>query len=238
MVETGVIRRPVRWRLRGAAGQSFGAFTGPTVRLELVGQANDYVAKGLSGGTVVVRPDDELLDGASELAIVGNTCLYGATAGRLHVVGRAGMRFAVRNSGASAVVEGVGAHACEYMTGGAVVVLGPVGRNLCAGMTGGRLYLWDGDGARVGALDRGSAAAVRLGSVMHEREDGPDRVDELRELLESHRAAGSRLARRLLENKARLGDEFWLVEPVTAAEPIAAARVIPAAPRTPALQGA
>jgi glutamate synthase (NADPH) large chain len=122
------------------------------------------------------------------------------------------MRFAVRNSGANAVVEGVGAHACEYMTGGAVVILGPVGRNLCAGMTGGRVYLWDPDGSQVDALDRASAGAVRLASVMTERDDGADRVDELRTLLEDHRAAGSLLARRLLEDKARLGDEFWLIE--------------------------
>ncbi|HUG48971.1 MAG TPA: glutamate synthase subunit alpha, partial [Candidatus Limnocylindria bacterium] len=216
LIEMGAVRRRVRWRLEGAAGQSFGAFCGPMVALELVGQANDYVGKGLSGGVVVVRPEEELLDRASELAIAGNTCLYGATGGRLHVVGRAGMRFAVRNSGAMAVVEGVGAHACEYMTGGAVAILGPVGRNLCAGMTGGRVYLWDPNGTRVSGLDGASAAAVRLATVVGEREHGAERVDELRALLEDHRAAGSLLARRLLENKARLGDEFWLIEPVTA----------------------
>jgi glutamate synthase (ferredoxin) len=214
LIEVGAVRRPVSWRLEGAAGQSFGAFAGESVNLELVGQANDYVGKGLSGGVVVVRPESDLLDRASELAIAGNTCLYGATGGRLHVVGRAGMRFAVRNSGASAVVEGVGAHACEYMTGGAVVVLGPVGRNLCAGMTGGRLYLWDAAGERVDAIDRASVGAMRLAAVMTERVDGADRVDELRSLLEEHRAAGSLLARRLLERRGRLGEEFWLVEPV------------------------
>jgi len=214
MVETGAVRRRVSWRLEGAAGQSFGAFAGPSVNLELVGQANDYVGKGLSGGVVVLRPEDELLGRAPELAIAGNTCLYGATGGRLHVVGRAGMRFAVRNSGAMAVVEGVGAHACEYMTGGAVAILGPVGRNLCAGMTGGRLYLWDVTGERVEAVDRGSVGAIRLAAVMTERADGADRVDELRWLLEEHRSAGSLLARRLLERRGRLGEEFWLVEPV------------------------
>ncbi|MDQ3937849.1 MAG: glutamate synthase large subunit [Chloroflexota bacterium] len=229
LAEVGVIRRPVRWRLEGSAGQSFGCFAGPLVELELVGQANDYVGKGLSGGVVVVRPEDELLERASELAIAGNTCLYGATGGRLHVVGRAGMRFAVRNSGAQAVVEGLGAHGCEYMTGGIVVILGPTGRNLCAGMSGGRVYLWDPEGVHVGGLDRASARAIRLSAAMLEHPDGADRVDELRGLLEDHRAAGSLLARRLLQRKARLGDEFWLVEP--AATPIAAPSAPVPAPR-------
>jgi glutamate synthase domain-containing protein 3 len=230
-----VVRRPVRWLLEGSAGQSFGAFAGPLVSLELVGQANDYVGKGLSGGVVIVRPEDELLERAGELAIAGNTCLYGATGGRLHVVGRAGMRFAVRNSGASAVVEGVGAHACEYMTGGTVVILGPVGRNLSAGMSGGRVYIRDPDGGRVDALDSASASATatRLASVTGEREDGVDRVAELRGLLEDHRAAGSLLARRLLERKTRLGDEFWLIEPVSA--PVA---ITPVARQLPASTGA
>ena len=145
LIERARVRRPVRWRLAGAAGQSFGAFSNQDVSLELVGQANDYVGKGLSGGKVVVRPDDALLERAADLAIAGNACLYGATGGRLHLVGRAGIRFAVRNSGASAVVEGVGAHGCEYMTGGVVVILGGIGPNFGAGMTGGRAYLWDPD---------------------------------------------------------------------------------------------
>ncbi|CAN5294164.1 glutamate synthase-related protein [soil metagenome] len=233
LIEMGVVRRPVRWLLEGSAGQSFGAFAGPLVSLELVGQANDYVGKGLSGGVVIVRPEDELLERAGELAIAGNTCLYGATGGRLHVVGRAGMRFAVRNSGASAVVEGVGAHACEYMTGGTVVILGPVGRNLSAGMSGGRVYIRHPDGGRVDALDSASATATRLSSVTGEREDGPDRVAELRGLLEDHCAAGSLLARRLLERKTRLGDEFWLIEPVSA--PVA---ITPVARQLPASTGA
>jgi glutamate synthase domain-containing protein 2/glutamate synthase domain-containing protein 3 len=216
LLSLGIARRPVRWRLEGSAGQSFGAFAAPLVELDLVGQANDYVGKGLSGGTVVLRPEPELAERASELAIAGNTCLYGATGGRLHVVGRAGMRFGVRNSGAIAVVEGVGAHACEYMTGGVVAILGPVGRNLCAGMTGGRTYLWDPEGRRIAALDRNSARAVRLSTLMGLREDAADRVDELRELLEAHRDAGSLLARALLERKALLGDEIWLIEPADA----------------------
>ena len=150
LIERGIIRRPVRWTLEGSAGQSFGAFSNESVELVLIGQANDYVGKGLSGGTVILRPEASIADRAADLAIAGNTCLYGATGGRMHVVGRAGMRFAVRNSGAVAVVEGVGAHGCEYMTGGTAAILGPAGANLCAGMTGGRVYLWDPTGTRIG----------------------------------------------------------------------------------------
>src|SRR5262249_47231002 len=152
-IERGDLIGPISLGLRGAAGQSFGAFAGPRVELRLTGQANDYVAKGLSGGVVVVAPGPGLAAGANRQAIVGNTCLYGATAGRLHVVGRAGMRFAVRNSGASAVVEGLGPHGCEYMTGGTVVVLGPVGANFGAGVTGGRAFLYDPDGRPLAALE-------------------------------------------------------------------------------------
>jgi glutamate synthase domain-containing protein 2/glutamate synthase domain-containing protein 3 len=215
--ELGVVRRKVRWRLKGSAGQSFGAFVGSSVDLELAGQANDYVAKGMSGGTVVIRPEDELLDRAANLAIAGNTCLYGATGGRLHVVGMAGMRFAVRNSGANAVVEGIGAHGCEYMTGGTVVILGPVGRNLCAGMTGGRVYLWDPSGALVGNLDRTSASAARLDVAAGLT--GRGHAEALRQLLEGQRAAGSVLARSLLERRGQLGAEFWLIEPLVTAQP-------------------
>ena len=152
-IERGELRGPIRLELRGAAGQSFGAFAGPALELRLIGQANDYVGKGLSGGRLVVAPEPDLAADAARQAIAGNTCLYGATGGRLHVVGRAGMRFAVRNSGAEAVVEGLGQHGCEYMTGGVVVVLGPVGANFGAGMTGGRAYLYDPDGRHVAALD-------------------------------------------------------------------------------------
>ena len=166
----------MRWRLAGAAGQSFGAFSNQDVSLELVGQANDYVGKGLSGGTVVVRPDAALVERAAEMAIAGNACLYGATGGRLHLVGRAGIRFAVRNSGASAVVEGVGAHGCEYMTGGVVVILGGIGRNFGAGMTGGRAYLWDPAGTSIANADASSVRWTRLGAVVGEREDGPERA--------------------------------------------------------------
>jgi glutamate synthase (ferredoxin) len=217
---TGAIERrelaaPISLGLRGAAGQSFGAFAGPGVEVRLIGQANDYVGKGLSGGVVVVAPEPGLAAEPHRQAIAGNTCLYGATAGRLHVVGRAGMRFAVRNSGASAVVEGIGPHGCEYMTGGAVAVLGPVGSNFGAGMTGGRAFLYDPDGRHLAALDSRSVHGVRLSSAAVERDDGAALVEELIALLEHHRAAGSRLAGRLLVDLAGLTANTWLVEPLS-----------------------
>jgi glutamate synthase (ferredoxin) len=212
-VERGELRGPVRLDLRGAAGQSFGAFASAAIDLTLVGQANDYVGKGLSGGRLVIRPEPDLLVAAAGEAIAGNTVLYGATGGRLHLVGRAGMRFAVRNSGATAVVEGIGPHGCEYMTGGVVVVLGPVGANFGAGMTGGRAYLYDPSGRHVAALHSESVSAIRLSEVLRERVDGTDRFDEVFGLLQDHAAVGSVMAARLVLSD-RLASETWLVEPV------------------------
>ena len=136
----------IRVSLTGSAGQSFGAWLAPGVELALVGDANDYVGKGLSGGTLSVRPPDDAGFTPEESVVIGNTVLYGATAGKAYFRGLAGERFAVRNSGASAVVEGVGDHGCEYMTGGIVVVLGRTGRNFAAGMSGGIAYVLDDDG--------------------------------------------------------------------------------------------
>jgi glutamate synthase domain-containing protein 3 len=136
----------IRVSLTGSAGQSFGAWLAPGVELSLVGDANDYVGKGLSGGTLSVRPPEPAGFVPEESVVIGNTVLYGATAGKAFFRGLAGERFAVRNSGASAVVEGVGDHGCEYMTGGVAVVLGPAGRNFAAGMSGGVAYVLDGDG--------------------------------------------------------------------------------------------
>jgi glutamate synthase domain-containing protein 3 len=140
----------IRIALEGSAGQSFGAWLAPGIELTLTGEANDYAGKGLSGGTLAVRPPMESTFAAEENVIVGNTVLYGATAGRAFFRGIAGERFAVRNSGAAAVVEGVGDHACEYMTGGRVVVLGSTGRNFAAGMSGGIAYVLDQDGTFAG----------------------------------------------------------------------------------------
>jgi glutamate synthase domain-containing protein 2/glutamate synthase domain-containing protein 3 len=219
-LERGELHGPIHLELRGSAGQSFGAFAGTGVELRLIGQANDYVAKGLSGGSITVVPEPDFGASASTEAIAGNTVLYGATAGRLHLVGRAGMRFAIRNSGAEAVVEGIGPHGCEYMTGGTVVVLGPVGANFGAGMTGGRAYLYDPTGRHAVALDERSVAAIRLGTVLADRPDGQARLIELVRLLEAHRSAGSELADRLLR-EADLATMFWLVEPIAAPAPVA-----------------
>jgi glutamate synthase (NADPH/NADH) large chain len=146
----GLADDTVHIRLHGTAGQSFGAFLARGVTLELIGEANDYVGKGLSGGRITIQPAPDSPLRAEENIIVGNTVLYGAIAGECYFRGIAGERFAVRNSGASAVVEGTGDHGCEYMTGGIVVVLGATGRNFAAGMSGGIAYVFDeaGDFAR------------------------------------------------------------------------------------------
>ena len=136
----------IRVRMRGTAGQSFGAFCCEGMSLVLDGQANDYVGKGLGGGELVLRAPGRLADSPGAHVILGNVVLYGATAGFLFAAGSAGERFAIRNSGATAVVEGVGEHGCEYMTGGTVLVLGLTGRNFGAGMTGGTAYVWDPEG--------------------------------------------------------------------------------------------
>ncbi len=133
-------------RLRGSAGQSLGAFAVQGLKLEVLGDANDYVGKGLSGATIAVRPAPSSALISQNNTIIGNTCLYGATAGELYAAGQAGERFAVRNSGALAVIEGCGSNGCEYMTGGTVVVLGAVGDNFGAGFTGGMAFVLDADG--------------------------------------------------------------------------------------------
>ena len=160
--DTGLEQSPLTLRFRGTAGQSFGVWNVEGMHLELVGEANDYVGKGMAGGSITIR--SEASAPSQESALIGNTCLYGATGGTLFAAGRAGQRFAVRNSGATAVIEGAGDHACEYMTGGVVVILGDVGMNLAAGMSGGVAYLYDpqqlakhrlnGDLAEVRPLER------------------------------------------------------------------------------------
>jgi len=172
----GLPPETIRFGLRGAAGQSFGAWLAPGVELALVGEANDYVGKGLSGGVLSLRPPDDAGFAAEANVIAGNTVLYGATSGRAFFRGMAGERFAVRNSGASAVVEGIGDHGCEYMTGGRVVVLGPTGRNFAAGMSGGIAYVLDTDGLfeercnleLVGFDAIGEADAIELHGLVEE----------------------------------------------------------------------
>ncbi len=188
--------------LTGTAGQSFGAFLPRGVTLRLFGDANDYAGKGLSGGRLAIRPDQQAPFRAEDQIIAGNTLLYGATSGTLHARGRVGERFAVRNSGAVAVVEGVGDHGCEYMTGGTVVVLGPTGRNFAAGMSGGRAYVWRLDVSRV------NRELVDL--------DELDASDEktLRELIEAHRdETGSPVAAALLDDWPNAVAAFTAVVP-------------------------
>ena len=193
-------------RLRGSTGQSLGAFAVQGLRLEVFGDANDYVGKGLSGGTIVVRPLASSPIVWSENVIVGNTCLYGATAGRLFAAGRAGERFAVRNSGAVAVVEGCGDNGCEYMTGGTAVILGPVGDNFAAGMSGGMAYVWDPE-------DR-LADRLNAEMVVRQRIEVPHYAEELRSLVAEHaRGTQSPLAERLLRELDLELANFWQIVP-------------------------
>ena len=160
--ETGLPPGTIEIDFRGYAGQSFGAFTANGMRLHLVGAANDYVGKGMRGGEISIRPFPEATYDWADNHILGNTALYGATGGALFAAGRAGERFAVRNSGACGVVEGVGDNALEYMTGGVVVVLGPTGRNFAAGMTGGMAFVYDPDGTFVNHCNRELVDVDRL----------------------------------------------------------------------------
>ena len=222
-------------KLTGTAGQSFGAFLARGVSFELIGDGNDYVGKGLSGGRIVIRPADESRIVAEDSIIVGNTVLYGATEGECYFRGVAGERFAVRNSGAVAVVEGVGDHGCEYMTGGVVVVLGKTGRNFAAGMSGGIAYVLDeaGDFA-----ERCNMAMVELEPVPEEDDlleklhhhggdiDHKGRVDvqedmnahdeeRLYQLISNHfRHTGSKRARAILDDWADYRPKFRKVMPV------------------------
>ncbi len=204
--DRGLPEGTVTLRFTGSAGQSFGAWCVGGLRLILCGEANDYVGKGMAGGEIAIRPPDALLAASHRHVIVGNTVLYGATGGRLFAAGRAGERFAVRNSGAVAVVEGVGDHGCEYMTGGIVVVLGETGRNFGAGMTGGTAYVLD----EQGALERRyNPALVGLAPVMD-----PEDIAQLRELIGAHCAAtGSRRAREILHEWGRWLPLFRKVAP-------------------------
>jgi len=202
----GLPEDSVRVSLDGTAGQSFGAFLASGVTLDLTGAANDYVGKGLSGGTVAVEtPPDAGFDPA-ENTVVGNVALYGATDGECYVNGVAGERFAVRNSGAHAVVEGVGDHGCEYMTGGIVVVLGDVGRNFAAGMSGGVAYVHDPDGD---FADRCNTEMVRVSRDLSERDEAA-----VRRLVENHAArTDSERAADLLADWPAAVSEFAVVMP-------------------------
>lgn len=191
--------------LDGSAGQSFGAFLAPGVRLVLTGEANDYVGKGMSGGEIVVRPPTKHRFAPHENSIIGNTCLYGATGGRLFANGRGGERFGVRNSGAVAVVEGIGDHGAEYMTGGTIVVLGDTGKNFGAGMTGGSAYIFDLNERFVDQYNSGLVAIERL---------TPESAVTLQQLIGKHlEFTGSVRAQEILSQWEKYSKCFWKVHP-------------------------
>ena len=204
--QTGLQPGHITVRLRGSAGQSLGAFAVQGLKLEVVGDANDYVGKGLSGGTIVIRPMTSSSLATNENTIIGNTVLYGATSGRLFAAGQAGERFAVRNSGAEVVVEGCGSNGCEYMTGGTAVILGDVGENFGAGMTGGMAFVYD--------------PGNRLQSLINPETIGLHRIetdhwsDALESLVREHvTETQSRFAEQILNDWARELGHFWHVVP-------------------------
>lgn len=205
--EKGLPEHTLNVKFKGSAGQSFGAFLVPGVNFKLEGEANDYLGKGLSGGRIAVLPPVRSNFEAEKNTIAGNTLLYGATSGEVYINGRAGERFAVRNSGATAVVEGVGDHCCEYMTGGRVVVLGQTGRNFAAGMSGGVAYVWNRDGNFDYFCNMEMVELSLIEETSYRK--------ELHELIRQHYLyTGSKLARTMLDDWPRYADQFIQVVPI------------------------
>src|SRR4030095_12365436 len=197
---------PVRFKCTGTAGQSFGAFLAKGITLELEGDSNDYVGKGLSGGRVIIYPPKQATFKAEENVRIGNVALYGATSGRAFFRGRAAERFCVRNSGAKAVVEGVGDHGCEYMTGGRAVILGPTGRHFAAGMSGGIAYVWD--------PSKDFAVRCNTGTVDLDAVEEDEDIVELREMIELHRDyTNSPVAAKILDDWPTALRQFVKVMP-------------------------
>ncbi len=208
----GMRDKPVIARFRGNAGQSFGAWTAGGLHLYLEGDANDYVGKGMADGKIVLKPPREARYVARETPIMGNTCLYGATGGELYAAGRAGERFAVRNSGVTAVIEGAGDHCCEYMTGGVVVVLGRTGINFGAGFTGGLAYVLDMDRDFVDRYNHELIDILRISPEGMEHHQ-----QHLRNLISAHvRETESAWGQRLLGEFRDFAGKFWLVKPKAA----------------------
>jgi len=206
------MKNPVRLNLTGVTGQSLGVWNSPGLEIYLEGDANDYVGKGMAGGKIVLRPPEGTRFATNDAPIMGNTCLYGATKGRLFAAGTAGERFAVRNSGATAVIEGAGDHCCEYMTGGIVVSLGQVGYNFGAGMTGGFAFVLDMDRK---IMDRLNMDSVDVTHVSNEGSQAYRRL--LKDLINEHvDETGSEYAREIIENFADYRSKFWLVKSKTA----------------------
>jgi len=205
--EAGLPEHTLNVKFKGSAGQSFGAFLVPGVNFKLEGEANDYLGKGLSGGRIAVLPPVRSNFQAEKNTIAGNTLLYGATSGEVYINGRVGERFAVRNSGAIAVVEGVGDHCCEYMTGGRVVVLGATGRNFAAGMSGGVAYVWNKDGNFDYFCNMEMVELSLIEEASYRK--------ELHELIRQHYLyTGSNLARTMLDDWNRYVDEFIQIVPI------------------------
>ena len=205
--EKGLPEHTLNVKFKGSAGQSFGAFLVPGVNFKLEGEANDYLGKGLSGGRIAVLPPVRSNFEAEKNTIAGNTLLYGATSGEVYINGRAGERFAVRNSGATAVVEGVGDHCCEYMTGGRVVVLGQTGRNFAAGMSGGVAYVWNRDDNFDYFCNMEMVELSLIEEASYRK--------ELHELIRQHYLyTGSKLARTMLDDWPRYADQFIQVVPI------------------------
>jgi glutamate synthase (NADPH/NADH) large chain len=193
-------------RLRGSAGQSLGAFAARGLRIEVLGDANDYVGKGLSGATIIIAPPPSSRLATQNNTIIGNTVLYGATSGKLFAAGQAGERFAVRNSGAQVVVEGCGSNGCEYMTGGTAVILGQVGQNFAAGMTGGMAFVWDEHDTFRHCVNEESVVWQRLASAYWE--------GVLRALVEEHaRETRSLHAQNLVNQWEYSRNAFWHICP-------------------------
>jgi len=205
----GLEHAPIHLTFTGTAGQSFGVWNAGGLNMVLTGDANDYVGKGMAGGKLVIRPPAGVSYPSHEAAIIGNTCLYGATGGRLYAAGRAGERFAVRNSGAKAVVEGIGDNGCEYMTGGVVTILGRTGVNFGAGMTGGFAYVLDEDGRLENRTNHELVELVEL--------QGKELLlEHLRGIVSRHFSeTGSRRAEQILTEFDNYGPMFRLVKPIT-----------------------
>jgi glutamate synthase (NADPH/NADH) large chain len=205
----GLPGKPFELTFTGSAGQSFGVWNTPGMDLRLVGDANDYVGKGMSGGRISISPHPDARIVAKRSVIMGNTCLYGATGGELFAAGQAGERFAVRNSGATAVVEGLGHHGCEYMTAGLVLVLGRVGSNFAAGMTGGRAFVLDMDERFARRCNPESVTVHNLDAWEHSQD-----TELLKSLLRRHHQyTGSVWAARLVDDFDHFAYYFRVVEP-------------------------
>ena len=203
------LKNPININFSGSAGQSFGCWNANGINLVIEGDANDYVGKGMNGGNIVIKNNSNYATTNSDTSLVGNTCLYGATGGNLYVSGRAGERFAVRNSGANAVIEGAGDHCCEYMTGGQVTVLGSVGANFGAGMTGGFAYVLDEERTFFDNCNRGLVNIERITT-----EDMQSHRKYLKEIIAKHyKKTNSVKAKMLIEDFERYEPYFWLVVP-------------------------